>query len=314
MLCAIFALTTHSLDAHVIIALSALIIILLAALLKARVSVKNANAALNQRNQEVTVQHQAIQQQKETLEELNKVKDKMFSIIAHDFRSPLNTIQGVLSLLHVDALSEQELRMLLPDLTRKVDASINLLDNLLHWSRAQMRGIKTSPQVFPIKKVVDETIAHMLQLAQQKDILIQSFVDPDLLVHADPEMIRLVVRNLLSNAIKFSYESHAIHIEAHQKGEHAVVSITDFGVGINPEVQPELFGYSGYSTRGTAQEKGTGLGLNLCHECVVKNQGDIWLDSEPGTETTFSFTVPLADYEQHTKVLASSVHETRELC
>ena len=286
------------------VSVSFLSVILLLLLVNARLKTTRANEALALRNKVVEEQHQEIHEQKLVLEELNGVKDKMFSIIAHDFRSPLNTIQGVLSLLHLDALSEDELRELLPDLTRKVDASINLLDNLLHWSRSQMQGIKVNPSNFVLRKVISETIAHMHQLATQKDILIQVFVDDTLRVHADLEMTRLVVRNLLSNAIKFSYEGHAIHIEVHQgnapshnqalSNDQAVVSITDFGIGISQDVLQDLFDRSGYSTKGTAQEKGTGLGLNLCQECVEINGGEIWANSNDQGVTTFSFSIPLA--------------------
>ena len=280
---------------------------LLAMLARARAIAKRSSQVLKLRTQEIEQQHLEIREQKQALEDLHKVKDKVFSIIAHDFRSPLNTIQGVLSLLHIDALSEEELRMLLPDLTRKVDASINLLDNILHWSRAQMRGIQTNPADFRLRKVITETISHMHQLATQKDILIQVFVDESIKVHADLEMIRLVIRNLLSNAIKFSYESHAVHVEVTRDTSassdgYAVVSIIDFGVGIPSSILPVLFDRNGYTTKGTAQEKGTGLGLNLCQECVERNGGTIWVDSQPEVKTTFSFTVPLATIDQPIEV------------
>lgn len=287
------------------VCVSFLSVLLLILLIRARVRTTRANAALALRNEEIETQHQEIHEQKRVLEELNGVKDKMFSIIAHDFRSPLNTIQGVLSLLHMDALSEHELRVLLPDLTRKVDASINLLDNLLHWSRSQMQGIKVNPSTFRLRRVINDTIAHMHQLATQKDILIQVFVDDSLQVHADLEMTRLIIRNLLSNAIKFSYEGHAIHIEVHQNetlpcdevksNDQAIISITDFGVGIPESILQDLFVRNGYSTKGTAEEKGTGLGLNLCQECVRLNGGEIWANSSDLGITNFSFTLPLAE-------------------
>ena len=278
-----------------VLILSFLLSVLLA---KARVKAKKANQALALRNREIELQHQEIRKQKQALEELHEVKDKIFSIIAHDFRSPLNTIQGVLSLLHIDALSEDELRMLLPDLTRKVDASINLLDNILHWSRTQMQGLRIHATPFGINPVITETIAHMHQLATQKDILIQVFASEEVSVYADLEMIRLVIRNLLSNAIKFSHSGHAVHVEVIQQTTSpdtcAMVSIIDFGVGIPEDILPDLFDRNGYSTRGTAQEKGTGLGLKLCQECVEKNGGHLWVTSQPGIKTSFSFTLPLA--------------------
>ena len=287
--------------------IAGLLLFLIILLVRTRIKAKKTNQALALRNQEIESQHREIRAQKQALEDLHEVKDRMFSIIAHDFRSPLNTIQGVLNLLHHDALTEDELRTLLPDLTRKVDASINLIDNLLHWARAQMRGVKISPQCFDIKKVISETIAQMHQLATQKDILIQVFVHGETYVYADLEMTRLVIRNLLSNAIKFSHEGHAVHIEVSPEdesgGKLAVVSITDFGVGIPEEVIPYLFDQNGYTTKGTAQEKGTGLGLSLCQECVEKNGGQIWVNSQPDHNTSFSFTVPLVEVLEAQAVL-----------
>lgn len=292
------------------ISISVLSLLLLILLAKARAKAKRAHHALALRNQEIESQHHEIRAQKQVLEELNEVKDRMFSIIAHDFRSPLNTIQGVLNLLHHDALSQDELKMLLPDLTRKVDASINLLDNLLHWARAQMQGVRINPHCFSIKKVITESVVHLHQLATQKDILIQTFIDDTLYVYADLEMIRLVVRNLLSNAIKFSHQGHAVHIEVTQceesAGQFAVIAITDFGVGIPENVLPDLLNRNGYTTKGTAQEKGTGLGLTLCQECVKKNGGEIKVMSQIGQKTTFSFTIPLVDVPQAAEVYQGS--------
>lgn len=256
--------------------------------------IRQKNTVLKERNEEIKVQHQAIQQQKQSLEEINEVKDKMFSIIAHDLRSPLNTLQGVLRLLHLDALSPDELKMLLPDLSRKMDMSISLLDNLLHWARSQMHGLRVDPSTFPIERVLVETIGHMDQLAEQKNIHIHYNTGYTLMVHADLEMVRLIMRNLISNAIKFSFPNNQIEINITQKNQKAVISVVDYGVGMEKDIQQDVFSQSGYTTIGTAQEKGTGLGLGLCQEFVRHNQGDIWVESHPGEGTTFTFTLPIA--------------------
>ena len=256
--------------------------------------IKQKNTALKERNEEIKVQHQAIHQQKQSLEEMNEVKDKMFSIIAHDLRSPLNTLQGVLRLLHLEALSPDELKMLLPDLSRKMDMSISLLDNLLHWARAQMHGLRVDSSTFPLERVLVETIGHMDQLAEQKNIRIRYNTGYSLMVHADLEMVRLVMRNLISNAIKFSFPDSQVQINIFQKNQKAVVSVVDYGVGMEKDIQQDIFSQSGYTTIGTAHEKGTGLGLGLCQEFVRHNQGDIWVESHPGEGTTFTFTLPIA--------------------
>ena len=256
--------------------------------------IRQKNTALKERNEEIKVQHQAIRQQKQSLEEINEVKDKMFSIIAHDLRSPLNTLQGVLRLLHLDALSPDELKMLLPDLSRKMDMSISLLDNLLHWARAQMHGLRVDPSTFPLERVLVETIGHMDQLAEQKNIHIHYNTGYTLMVHADLEMVRLVMRNLISNAIKFSFPDSQVQINIAEKNRKAEISVIDYGVGMEKDIQQDIFSQSGYTTIGTAQEKGTGLGLRLCQEFVHHNQGDIWVESHPGEGTTFTFTLPIA--------------------
>ena len=165
-----------------------------------------------------------------------------------------------------------------------------------------MQGLRINSKCFSIKPVIVETIFHMHQLAAQKDILIQVFANDSVEVYADLEMVQLVIRNLVSNAIKFSFESHAVHVEVSERTisneDYAIIAITDFGVGIDPEVLPDLLSRNGYTTQGTAQEKGTGLGLSLCRECVERNGGNIWIESQSGVSTTFSFSVPLSKVKQ----------------
>ncbi|MEQ9441793.1 MAG: HAMP domain-containing sensor histidine kinase [Cyclobacteriaceae bacterium] len=253
------------------------------------------NVDLLQRNEETRLQHEAISAQRKTLEEMNQVKDKMFSIIAHDFRSPLNTIQGVLNLLHMDVLSPEELKNMLPHLTRKVDYSINLLDNLLNWARTQMNGLKVNSITFTLNPEIEETVAVMAQLARQKNIRVEKNIHKDCMVQADPDMIQLVVRNLLSNAIKFTNPGGLIQIDTEPKDGKIIISISDTGIGMDEESLQKLFKQSGYSTKGTAEEKGTGLGLKLCSEFVRRNNGEIWMESKVDEGTTFYFTVPLAE-------------------
>lgn len=260
--------------------------------------IRQKNCALRELHTRSRLQNEAIDEQRKALEEMNRVKDKMFSIIAHDFRSPLNTIQGVLNLLHLDVLTPEELRNMLPHLSQKVDHSISLLDNLLNWARTQMNGLKMNVITFPLAPEIDETVGVLSQLANQKCIHIRKDIDSECVVHADPDMIQLVVRNLLSNAIKFTMPRGVIRISTEQQDEFVAISVSDNGVGISKEVIDKLFTQTGYSTKGTSQEKGTGMGLALCGEFVRRNGGKIWVDSEEGEGTTFRFTVPVAEMVQ----------------
>ena len=237
-------------------------------------------------------------EQLKRLEEKNLVKDKIFSIISHDFRSPLNTIQGVLNLLHMDVLNPEELKGVLPHLTRKVDYSINLLDNLLNWSRTQMDGLKVNTIVFTLEPEIEETISMMTQLARQKNIRIEKKILKDCMVLADPDMIQLVIRNLLSNAVKFTNPGGLIRVSTEKKDSNIVVAVSDTGIGIDESFIQRLFKQTGYTTKGTAEEKGTGLGLRLCSEFVHRNGGDIWAESKVDEGTSFYFTLPLAEVLQ----------------
>lgn len=256
--------------------------------------IKQKNKILKDLHQRLKVQNTRITNQQQQLEEMNTVKDKIFSIIAHDFRSPLNTIQGVLNLLHIDVLSPEELKKMLPQLSHKVNSSISLLDNLLNWARTQMNGLKVKKIYFSLRPEVEETIGLISQTANQKDITVESAIDPESQVFADPDMIQLVVRNLLSNAIKFTKPGGLVRISAHQHENSVMVEVSDTGIGMSESTIQQLFQQAGFTTKGTDQEKGTGLGLVLCDEFIRRNGGKIWVESKKGKGTIFYFTLPSA--------------------
>ncbi|MGB3588005.1 MAG: HAMP domain-containing sensor histidine kinase, partial [Tunicatimonas sp.] len=256
--------------------------------------IEQKNRILKELHQQLKDQNSKITNQQKELEEMNTVKDKLFSIIAHDFRSPLNTIQGVLNLLHIDVLSSEELKSMLPHLSQKVNNNITLLDNLLNWARTQMNGLKINKINFTLRPEVEETVGLISQIASQKNIQIENNIEKQDQVHADPDMIQLVVRNLLSNAIKFTDTGGTIQISAQQQEDVVVTAISDTGVGMPESSVQQLFQQVGYSTKGTEQEKGTGLGLMLCDEFVRRNGGKIWVESKKDEGTTFYFTLPIA--------------------
>ncbi len=226
------------------------------------------------------------------LEQLNQVKDKFFSIISHDLRSPMNALAGTLDLLEQKNISHDEFVGLSRNLRVQFNHTRTLINNLLDWTLLQMDKLKIQPEKVIIhQKVHDSFVA--LRTLYPKDINMENRTDSNLAAFADPNIVNLVLRNLILNAIKFTEKGGRIWVATEDKGNEIVVSVSDNGIGIKPEVKEMLFEKtSGYSTRGTANEKGTGLGLILCKEFVEKNGGRIWLESEMGAGTTFYFTLP----------------------
>jgi K+-sensing histidine kinase KdpD len=171
--------------------------------------------------------------------------------------------------------------------------TLNLLDNLLTWSRSQIGRLDCNPIVFHIRNIVNETIFLLSKNAMNKNVRLSSLIRDDTMVFADMNMITTVVRNLMSNAIKYTPEGGSISIEDSDKGNALEISVSDTGVGMNSEDMEKIFRIDmRYSTPGTAKEQGTGLGLNLCKEFVEKNGGMIGVESEPGKGSRFYFTLP----------------------
>jgi signal transduction histidine kinase len=225
------------------------------------------------------------------LEQLNKVKDKFFSIISHDLRSPINALTGILDLMDKNQISPDEFIKLNKELRIQFNHTKTLINNLLDWTLLQMDKLKIQLEKIDLSRLVDENIK-MLTSLHLKEIKVNNLIAPTTFALGDTNMINLVLRNLLTNAIKFSEAGQLIEIACKKEGADHIISVKDNGVGINPDIQHLLFEKTtGYSTRGTANEKGTGLGLILCKEFVERNGGKIWLESEIGKGSTFYFTV-----------------------
>ncbi len=225
------------------------------------------------------------------LEQLNQVKDKFFSIISHDLRSPMNALSGILNLLGGQNLKPEEFTRLTGELRIQFNHTKALINNLLDWALLQMDKLTTRPEKVELRNLVEE-IFKMLNSLHLKDTKLLNQIIPGTYAFADLNMINLVFRNLILNGIKFTETGGEITVNAKDSGDMYTIAISDNGVGISPEIQKILFEKtSGYSTRGTANEKGTGLGLILCKEFVEKNGGKIWLQSEEGKGSTFFFTV-----------------------
>jgi PAS domain S-box-containing protein len=229
------------------------------------------------------------------LEDSNKLKDKLLSVVSHDFRGPLNSLKGTLSLFTQGALSHEELNMLTKNLLDNLDNTYNLLENLLNWAKSQMQGIKVDAKKINIKAISEDCIDLLTPIADKKQVLIKDEIKTSVFAFADNEMVKLVIRNLISNAIKFSSTGNEVILEAIQDNDKVRISVADNGTGISSELQDKLFNLESFSTKGTSNESGIGLGLLLCKDFVDKNGGKIWFESELKKGSTFYFTLPVKE-------------------
>jgi signal transduction histidine kinase len=250
---------------------------------------------ISQQRDDVIAKNIEIERRREELNKLNQVKDRLFSIVSHDLRSPLNSLKGTLALMEMGALSEDETKYFTGELNNELSYVLELLENLLKWAKAQMEGIETQPQKLDLHALVQSNVGLLQPIADKKQIVLSHNLLTDTIAWGDEEMIKLVIRNLLSNAIKFTKEAGTIKVESSLDNGAVQISIIDNGVGISPEQQKQLFDNSThFSTQGTNREKGTGLGLLICKEFIEKNKGRIWVESELKKGSKFSFTLPVS--------------------
>ncbi|MBN1990148.1 MAG: PAS domain-containing protein [Bacteroidales bacterium] len=239
-----------------------------------------------------------IEKQRDELLVLNSTKDKFFRIIGHDLRNPFNNIMGFTELI-IERISQGDTEKALffaNLLSQTTTSAYELLENLLTWSRSQSGVIDFNPEKVSVKRVLDYNVQLLSGAAQIKGIELVLELHSDLHVTADSNMLLTVVRNLVTNAIKFSSVGDSITLTAIEQGKRVVVSIADTGVGIPKSKIDKIFRVDGnVKSKGTANEPGTGLGLILCREFVQKNGGTIWVDSQEGKGSTFSFSLPKAE-------------------
>ncbi len=252
--------------------------------------------ALQTANREIAVQKDAISQSNEELEAVNALKNRIFSIVAHDLRSPIQSLQGLLMLFSVDdAIPPSKMRQMMLDLTQKVQGISGLLNNLLYWSQTQMKGsLQLSPEAVNPRLMIEEAIELLSEAARIKNID-TSIVEENgsLKAQVDPEILRFLLRNLLSNAYKFSSPNGEVAVSVEStEGNQIKFSIADQGVGMDEPTRKALFKDFVKSKHGTQSETGTGLGLKLCKDFIVASHGNIGVESAPNTGSTFWFTTP----------------------
>lgn len=256
----------------------------------------NMVASIHSSNQLILKQKEKLEEQYHSLNELNATKDKFFSIIAHDLKNPLGAFKHSTEILYkeFDYLENDEIRLYIEELFKSSNQVLELLENLLTWSRSQRGKIPYSPVEVPLNFIINNNIDLLKMNADKKHIKLVNDLNEEVFVYADINMISTILRNLISNAIKFTRENGTIKIYG-QKYDHNYFQITveDNGVGINPENIDKLFRIdSHYTTVGTTNEQGTGLGLIICKEFIEKHNGKIWVESQLGIGTKFHFTLP----------------------
>jgi two-component system, sensor histidine kinase and response regulator len=240
--------------------------------------------------------HLALRQARQELQELNATKDRFFSIMAHDLRAPFNGLLGLTEVImnNLDRYDPERLKYMLGLQLDAVNNVFALLENLLTWSRVQRGAFEFLPQRVSLDDLVNRNIALLLPASAQKAITVASHIDGALLVSADLNMLDTVVRNVLSNAVKFTPTGGSVTVSAVRRGDQVEVCVADTGIGIDADGLDKLFRIDAqYRRPGTANERGTGLGLILCKEFIERHGGAMWITSTVNAGANVFFTLPL---------------------
>ncbi len=261
---------------------------------KRTTELETTNRELTQSNEKLLLTTEQLDDQTTKLIEVNKTKDRLFAIISHDLRSPINSMKGMLNLMYQEDISKEEFLKFSKEAKRNVEHAHFMLNNLLNWARFQMQGMSTKPEVIALNPIVSENIALYNETWKKKNIMIINEIKDDTKLFADPNHMNLVIRNLLSNALKFTEAGGKVIFHSSIEHDHCEISISDSGIGIAENLLQDLFDIkSNKGQVGTEGEKGTGLGLPLCKEFIEKNNGEITVESHIGKGTTFYVKLPV---------------------
>ena len=254
--------------------------------------VHRRNLEIERQAEEIAVKAALLEQQTVELTELNQVKNKLFSVIAHDLKTPMYALRNLFLSMQHAKVPAKEIKDMLPSIVNEMNYTTSLMENLLQWAKTQMKSASVQPEVLDIKSMTLEVMQILQLQASNKKIYLESRIDLPVYGYADREMVNLVLRNLLSNAIKFTPENGKVMVRASDNISFVEIFVQDTGIGMSSEDMLQLFGEMYYTTKGTASENGTGLGLKLCKHFLEKNGGEISVKSNPGEGSVFSFTLP----------------------
>ncbi len=256
------------------------------------------NRLLKYQNQQISLANEALRKSERNLMELNATKDKFFSIISHDLKNPFSSLLSISELMveNFDDTDVDDHRAGFRKINQSVKHLLDLLENLLTWSRSQRGRIKYEPVRFNLSVLIQENINLHKLAAERKGIILEPPGEEGVYAFGDRDMINSVVRNLMTNAVKFTDKNKKVEVRVKSDDQQVEVSVMDEGIGIPHECIGKLFRIDEkYKSVGTAGEKGTGLGLIICREFVEKNGGEISVNSKPGEGSTFSFTLPMSN-------------------
>lgn len=262
---------------------------------KAHLTIRQLQQRLQEQNDLFARQNILLEEKTRQLEELNTSKDKFFSILAHDLRSPFTGFLGLTQFIveNIEDWGKEKTKDLVQKLHEAAENLYALLENLLTWARLQRGVIERTPIMLDMYDIVNRNIELFTSNAGQKQITLQHTIPKGTVVYADLQMIDTIIRNLLSNALKFTKAKGMVSLAAESTDALVRISVTDTGIGIPEKKIPQIFSIdTKYKRIGTAGEQGTGLGLILCKELVEQNDGRIWVESHVGQGTMFTFTLP----------------------
>jgi signal transduction histidine kinase len=255
-------------------------------------ALNKVNLEVQKRNTEIAEKAALLNTQAAELSELNSLKSKLFSVIAHDLKAPMYALRNLFNDTQTYNLPADDLKKMLPEVVKDLNYTVGLMENLLQWAKSQMQAEAIKTGKVDVSKLIGEVLQLLRLQADAKKIYIEPKITTPVFVSADKDMINLVLRNLLSNAIKFTPENGQISVGANELSSFVEIYVQDNGMGLSSEALQKINKNDFYTTKGTASESGTGLGLMLCKEFLSRNGGQMHIESEVGKGSIFSFTLP----------------------
>lgn len=258
--------------------------------------INHTNLQFEKLIKQLQFEKEKFQQSEANLKQINATKDKLFSIIAHDLKSPFNSILGFSGLLikNIEKYDIQKNKSFVIQISLAAKTTLNLIDNLLDWAKSQTGQIEIEPEKLDLKQIIKDIVNELEPSASIKEISLIYFLTEELEIFADPNMLKTILRNLVSNAIKFSNTGGEVKISASINNNQVEISILDHGIGMDNTTQLNIFKSEvNKSIQGTASEAGSGLGLVISKEFIEKHGGEIWVESQLGKGSMFKFTLPI---------------------
>jgi two-component system, sensor histidine kinase and response regulator len=267
-----------------------------------QLSILENNRQLHHQNIEIEKQRitlaenaELLNKQADELLDLNNLKNKLFSVIAHDLKSPMYALRNMFHNIEKYDVPAEDVKAMVPEVMKDLNYTTTLMENLLQWAKCQMQTLNVSLASVNVRDVANEVFNHLKNQADLKNIRLVNNIKKNVMVVAQQDMIQLVLRNLVSNAIKFTPENGCVQIGNENDSDVIEVFVKDSGIGISAANLDKISHNEYFTTRGTSSEKGTGLGLMLCKEFLAKNNGTLHITSEEGIGSRFSFTLPKAE-------------------